>query len=224
MKAKQRKRELQDERRRERASDRERQRIFEEEERKFYEAQGLQRHISRHGAVEWLTPEEIEKRRQTGKERYRVRKKKKWIQRWMVVGRVFALVVIVGGLGGALYSMRSLRGAEKEAPVTVLFPNEYSGSNLLADARVLHLPDSDTWRLKARLPDGAGRSEELITVVATKANIPFSGHVGRSETVVGGFLQLKYEARAEALARWLVEIPLDQRAEASFAFWIAQER
>ena len=121
LKAKQRKRELQDERRRERASDRERQRIFEEEERKFYEAQGLQRHINRHGAVEWLTSEEIRKRRRTGKERYRVRKKKKWIQRWMVVGRVFALVVIVGGLGGALYSMRSLRGAEKEAPVTVLW-------------------------------------------------------------------------------------------------------
>jgi len=121
LKAKQRKRELQDQRRRDRASDQERQRIFEEEERKFYEAQGLQRHINRRGGVEWLTLEEIEKRRRAGKERYRIRRKKKRIQRWMAVARVFALVLIVGGAGGALYRMRSLRGTKKEEPVTVLW-------------------------------------------------------------------------------------------------------
>ncbi len=121
LEAKQRKRELQDQRRRERTSERKWQHIVEEEERKFYKTQGLKKHINRHGAVEWLTSAEIKKRRRTMKERYRARKKKKRIQGWMAVGRALALVLIVGGLGGALYSMRSLRGAKKEDPVTVLW-------------------------------------------------------------------------------------------------------
>ena len=121
LEAKQRERELRDRKRREQVSERERQRIFEEEERKFYKARGLQRYINRYGEVEWLTPEEIRERRLVGKERYRIRRKKKRIQRWMAVGRVFVLVLVIGGLGAVLYSMRSLRGAEQEDPVTVLW-------------------------------------------------------------------------------------------------------
>ncbi len=120
LEAKQQKKTLQEQRRRERTSERDRQRIFEEEEQQFYEAQGLKKYINRHGGVEWLTREEIKKRRRAGKEQYRAQKKKKRIRKWMAVGRISILVLIAGGLGGALYKIRTMNVPEEKEPTTVV--------------------------------------------------------------------------------------------------------
>ncbi len=107
--------------REERSSERDRQLILEEEEERFYEAQGLKKHTSRHGAVEWVTPEEFRNRVRIGKERYRIHKKEEWTKRWMTVGRIIILVLIVGGIGGVLYKIRSMNVPEKKEPTTVVW-------------------------------------------------------------------------------------------------------
>ncbi|MCK5119670.1 MAG: PEGA domain-containing protein [Candidatus Latescibacteria bacterium] len=136
LEAKQQKKTLQEQRRRERTSERDRQRIFEEEEHQFYEAQGLKKYINRHGGVEWLTREEIKKRRQSGKERYRIQKKKKRIRKWMAGGRILILVLIAGGLGGVLYKIRSMNVPEEKEPTTVVWVrSNVQGATIYVDER-----------------------------------------------------------------------------------------
>jgi hypothetical protein len=136
LEAKQHKEALQEQRRRERTSERDRQRIFEEEEHQFYEAQGLKKYINRHGGVEWLTREEIKKRRRAGREQYHTQKKKKRMRKWMAVGRIFILVLIVGGLGGALYKIRSMNVPEEKEPTTVVWVrSNVQGATIYVDER-----------------------------------------------------------------------------------------
>ncbi|MCK5733587.1 MAG: PEGA domain-containing protein [Candidatus Latescibacteria bacterium] len=136
LEAKQQKKTLQEQRRRERTSERDRQRIFEEEEHQFYEAQGLKKYINRHGGVEWLTREEIKKRLQSGKERYRIQKKKKRIRKWMAGGRILILVLILGGLGGVLYKIRSMNVPEEKEPTTVVWVrSNVQGATIYVDER-----------------------------------------------------------------------------------------
>jgi hypothetical protein len=118
---KRKKEEQRERRRKERSSERDRQRILEEEEERFYEAQGLKKHISRHGGVEWMTPEEFRNRVRIGKERYRIRKKEKWKKQCVVVGRILILVLILGGLVGVLYKIRSMNVLEKKEQTTVVW-------------------------------------------------------------------------------------------------------
>ncbi|MFH1006164.1 MAG: PEGA domain-containing protein [Candidatus Latescibacterota bacterium] len=121
LEAKKRTESLEEKRREERILEQERQAIFDEEERAFYEAQGLKKYYNRHGAVEWLTPKDIKQRYRSGRERYRVRKEQKRVKHWVSIGRAFIAVLILAGLGGALYRMWLTNLPEEKGPTTVVW-------------------------------------------------------------------------------------------------------
>jgi hypothetical protein len=90
--------------------------------------------------------------------------------------------------------------------VTVLFPNEYERALRVGAGSRVEIP-SPEWReqglhLRASLPAGRDARRELIAVVATRTQIPFP----------------RAAATMLDLQRWLVKIPLDQRAVAFAAY------
>lgn len=90
--------------------------------------------------------------------------------------------------------------------VTVLFPNRYEPTLRAGAGAALEVP-SRSWReqglrLRASLPAGREARRELIAVVATRSAIPYP-------STATSMLDLQ---------RWLVHIPLDQRAVAFAAF------
>jgi hypothetical protein len=88
----------------------------------------------------------------------------------------------------------------------VLFPNEYERTLRVGAGAHVEVPSSE-WReqglhLRASLPAGRDSRRELLAVVAARTPIPFPKH---SATMLD-------------LQRWLVKIPLDQRAVAFAAY------
>ena len=107
-----------------------------------------------------------------------------------------------------------------DAPVTLLFPNEFSQANYLKKGRILEIPDVNTWRFTTWLPEKLRECAESITVVATKTDIAFWGQLERVQWTVEGFYRIEYRTRALVLAKWLVDIPMDQRTEATVIYRI----
>ena len=90
--------------------------------------------------------------------------------------------------------------------VTVLFPNRYEPTLRAAAGTAMQVP-SPSWReqglrLRASLPVGRDARRELIAVIATRSAVAYPP---------GAATMLD-------LQRWLVRIPLDQRAIAFAAF------
>jgi hypothetical protein len=105
-----------------------------------------------------------------------------------------------------------------ELPVTVLFPNDYSGNNQVLKNQIFRIPDTNKWNLRMSVAAGLKQCEEEIIIVATKSPIIFAGDVQKIVSTKKGFLALEYMTRAEMLARWLVSIPLDQRTESTVLY------
>ncbi|NIS38533.1 hypothetical protein GWN26_14245, partial [Candidatus Saccharibacteria bacterium] len=90
-----------EEERRKHIEDRIRAQIREEEEEKFFTERGYVKYVNRHGGVEWLTPEEAEKRQnkrrnkhKKSSSRYRSHRRKKIVQWATNIGIVVVALVV----------------------------------------------------------------------------------------------------------------------------------
>ena len=110
-----------------------------------------------------------------------------------------------------------------EDTVYVLLPHEYRRDNFLRAGGRMSLPGEEERRMgityRVRLPEGMERATELIKVIATKR--PCS--LGAGWEKAGGFNYVPTpRAALEALCRWLVGIPLDQRTEAQATYLVTR--
>jgi len=108
--------------------------------------------------------------------------------------------------------------------VVLLFPNSYDEDRLLAENGPRRVPGDEARRrgvrFRAFLPEGRERAAEMILAVVTRDPLPLDFPTlaaGPGELPV-----LDYQSSAELLNRWLVEIPLDRRAEATWQYVIHQ--
>ena len=106
--------------------------------------------------------------------------------------------------------------------VQVLWPNAFARDNRVAAGVAVRFPSADMRRrgivVNAELPPGRDRVIELYAVVATKRPIPFLGPRGASP---GGAPTVR--GTLTALNRWLVNIPLDERAVAHAAYEVRRQ-
>jgi hypothetical protein len=105
--------------------------------------------------------------------------------------------------------------------VALLFPNPYEGDRRMEEGAARAVPGDEARRrgvrLRVFLPEGRERAAEMILAVITRDPLPldFPSPEGSRELPV-----LDYQASAELLNRWLVSIPLDRRAEATWQYVI----
>lgn len=100
--------------------------------------------------------------------------------------------------------------------LAVLYPNSRMKDNFLAVGTELTLPSPGT-KLRVGLLPGMERTTEIIFVIATKEKVDFAGGelVKQPCKIISS-----YHAGIHELSRWLANIPLDQRTEASVQYVI----
>lgn len=104
--------------------------------------------------------------------------------------------------------------------VQLLLPNQWVRANHVLAGQSMEFPPADLrsgigLHLLAEVPPGATRTTERLTVVATKRPVPFTGALGTStEPGVVNTIQ----GTLVALQRWLVNIPLSERAESDILY------
>lgn len=108
-----------------------RKKIRQEEEEKFYKAKGLVKYINRYGEVEWLTPEEEQKR-------YARRKKRKhsWKKKWKALkGKILELSFLFFLLFVVYFIYKNFKsGAKKTSPQqTLVITSSVSGAYIFID-------------------------------------------------------------------------------------------
>lgn len=100
--------------------------------------------------------------------------------------------------------------------VVVLYPNSRSKNNFLSANNEITLPPYGT-KLRLALPSGKQRTTEMIFVIATKEKIDFAeGELLQQPCKIIS----SYQSGMQHLARWLANIPLDHRTEASSQYEI----
>jgi hypothetical protein len=106
--------------------------------------------------------------------------------------------------------------------VALLFPNPYDEDRLLAEGEERSVPGEEARRrgvrFRAFLPEGRERAAEMILAVITRDPLPLD--FPAAPDVAGELPVLDYQASAELLNGWLVAIPLDRRAEATWQYVI----
>lgn len=108
--------------------------------------------------------------------------------------------------------------------IKVVWPNALVDENRVPAHVPVEFPPPD-WRarglrLRAALPEGVDRRTERLMVVATKERVPFDAIPNLA--VQDGALTTQ-QATLHALNRWLVRIPLDQRALATATFRVRRD-
>ena len=100
--------------------------------------------------------------------------------------------------------------------LAVLYPNSRMKDNFLPAATEIRLPSPGT-KLRVGLLPGMERTTEMIFVIATKEKIDFAeGELVKQPCKIIS----SYHAGILELSRWLANIPLDQRTEASVQYVI----
>jgi hypothetical protein len=106
----------------------------------------------------------------------------------------------------------------------VIWPNALSEDTFVPGGETVEFPPPSLrargLRLRASVPEGRSQVTERLVAVATKQKVPFRDVPDYQ--VEDGALTTA-EATVEALNRWLVEIPLGQRAVGSVAYDILKE-
>ncbi len=106
----------------------------------------------------------------------------------------------------------------------VIWPNALSEDTFVAGGTTVEFPPpglrAQGLRLRASTPERQGRATERLVAVATKQKVPFQD-VPEYE-VEDGALNTT-QAGVEALNRWLVEVPLGQRAIGSVTYDVLKE-
>jgi hypothetical protein len=109
--------------------------------------------------------------------------------------------------------------------VEVLFPNQYIPDVRVIPGETLEIPSARVreqlgLRLRTTLPAGVAARSERLTVVATRAPIPFPGVAKRTSTDAGTVPTIR--DTFDALARWLLAIPMKDRAVSDVTYEIAR--
>lgn len=107
--------------------------------------------------------------------------------------------------------------------VQVLLPNPLVPQNFIPQGTEFEFPSAE-WRarglrLRAVLPPGRSKTEEYMVVVGTRTEVPFGEASGRIE----GQIVETVKAMLMDLNRWLVNIPLDQRAIAFAGYEVRKQ-
>ena len=130
--------------RRQRLEDRLRAKIREEEEEKYYRERGYVQYKNRHGEVEWVTPEEKEKRQNSRRTRKvssrRKRQKRKKMLRWATTALMLFLAV---GVLGFLYRYNP-KPVQKAGSIQIV--TGISGARIFLDGKELNALSPDTLR------------------------------------------------------------------------------
>lgn len=106
-----------------------------------------------------------------------------------------------------------------DGEVAVLFPNRYDDDNRAPAGRTLRLPrPSGGFEMRARLNDGHTGEHEQVLVIATLDPVPFHVEDPGDEMVPEG----DRDVRLTALNRWLLQIPVDRRAEALWDYEVVR--
>lgn len=99
--------------------------------------------------------------------------------------------------------------------VYVLFPNTLQSEHFLKADTLFEIPSAvnrkNGYRFKVATLPGHMRNAESITVIGTKDKVPFWDNVATDNVGTPRVAMTK-------LTRWLSEIPVSQRAEASFSY------
>ena len=105
----------------------------------------------------------------------------------------------------------------------VIWPNSLSRDTFVEGGAVVQFPPPDLRtrgvHLRAEVPEGRRRVTERLVAVATKQKVPFEEVPGRQ--IASGALKTT-QASVQAFNRWLVDIPLGQRAVASVTYDVVQ--
>jgi hypothetical protein len=103
--------------------------------------------------------------------------------------------------------------------VEVLFPNRFDDDNRASAGRTVRLPrPSHGFEIRARLSDGRQRDHEQVLVVATLDPVPYRVGAPGDEIVP----ESDREPGLTALNRWLLQIPVDRRAESLWDYEVAR--
>jgi hypothetical protein len=106
-----------------------------------------------------------------------------------------------------------------DGEVEVLFPNRFDDDNRAPAGRIVRLPrPSRGFEIRAGLSDGRDREYEQVLVVATLDPVPFRVEALAEEMVP----EVDREAGLTALNRWLLQIPVDRRAEALWDYEVVR--
>ena len=101
----------------------------------------------------------------------------------------------------------------------VIWPNSLSEDTFVPAGKAVQFPPPDLrargLHLRVEVPEGRTQITERLVAVATKQEVPFREVPARQ--IEGGVLET-VQASVQALNRWLVEIPLGQRAIRSITY------
>ena len=105
--------------------------------------------------------------------------------------------------------------------VYILLPNKFSEDNFLKRTSVVQIPNkkhrNQGFHIRVTTLPGSKKNSELVKVIATKQRIDFIDEIDLSST----FSPLGTPKMAlTKLARWLSQIPVSQRAEASAVYTV----
>jgi hypothetical protein len=106
-----------------------------------------------------------------------------------------------------------------DGEVALLFPNRYDDDNRAPAGRTVLLPrPSRGVQVRARLVDGREHQYEQVLVVATLDRVAYPPSAGEDELVPA----TDREPDLTALNRWLLQIPVDRRAEALWDYEVVR--
>jgi hypothetical protein len=106
-----------------------------------------------------------------------------------------------------------------DGAVAVLFPNRYDDDNRAPARLTVRLPrPSRGFEMRARLNDGRAREYEQVLVIATLDPVPFHFEASDDEMVP----ETDRDAGLTALNRWLLQIPVNRRAEALWDYEVVR--
>jgi hypothetical protein len=109
-----------------------------------------------------------------------------------------------------------------EDRVALLFPNPFEEEGFVPAGKEVKVPGAEARRrgvrFRAYLPEGRERAAEMILAVVTRDPVPLDFPVATA--AAGELPSLDYQGTLDLLNRWLVELPLDRRAEVTWQYEI----
>jgi hypothetical protein len=115
-------------------------------------------------------------------------------------------------------SYLTLLNLRDDGTVALIFPNEYADDNRLAPGEPAALPaPRHAFRFEARLEEGDQGGAEQLLAVATLDPVPFRLPDGDTVELAGDG-----DPTLAALNRWLLQIPVERRAEAIRQFKVIE--
>jgi len=115
-------------------------------------------------------------------------------------------------------SFLTLLNVRDDGTVALLFPNAYAEDNHLAADGELTVPaPAHAFRIEARLESGDAGGAEQLLAVATLDRVPFRLPASEAAELSGDG-----DPTLAALNRWLLQIPVERRAEAIWQFRVIE--